>query len=201
MQLDHVVGLEAGYLMQIVDVLGDDRGDLAGLVERGQRPVPAAGLRRGKGRLHRKAPPPGFVPRLGTCDEFVERDRAIAGPQPARRAEVGNTAFGRNAGAGEGNDTGCLGDHVAEALRRRCEDPVRSLQDIRRFKTDYSTAEPVGSRRRPPTVPSVPRLFGQIDLCHWNLPFGQRATSSARALSTAIALLTDDHNPATLLPN
>ena len=59
-QLDHVVGLEARHLMQIVDVLGDDRGDLAGPVERGQRAVAAAGLCRGKGRLHRKAPPPGL---------------------------------------------------------------------------------------------------------------------------------------------
>ena len=33
MQFDDVVGLEAGHLMQIVDVLGDDRGRLAGLVE------------------------------------------------------------------------------------------------------------------------------------------------------------------------
>ena len=33
MELDHVIALETRYLVQIVDVLGDDRGNLAGPVE------------------------------------------------------------------------------------------------------------------------------------------------------------------------
>src|SRR3979490_1756776 len=35
-KLDDVLGREARYLMQIVDVLGDDGGDLAGPVGRGE---------------------------------------------------------------------------------------------------------------------------------------------------------------------
>ena len=63
-KFDDVIGLEARHLMQIVDVLGDDRGNLAGPVERGQRAMPAPGLCRRKGRLHRKAPPPRLVARV-----------------------------------------------------------------------------------------------------------------------------------------
>ena len=94
MQLDDVFGGEARDLMQIVDVLGDDGGDFAGLVERGQRAMTASRLRRGEGRLHRKAAPPCLVACIRAGDEFVERDRPVAGPQSARRAEIGNAAFG-----------------------------------------------------------------------------------------------------------
>ena len=83
MKFDHVVGLEARHLVQVVDVLGDDRRNLAGPVERSQRAMPAAGLRRRKCRLHRKAPPPRFVPRVRAGDEFIKRDRAVTRPQPA----------------------------------------------------------------------------------------------------------------------
>ena len=100
--------------MQIVDVLGDDGRNFAGLVQRSERAVTASRPRRGERRLHRKAPPPRLVPGTRAGDEFVERDRAVARPQSAGRAEIGNSAFGRNAGAGEGNDGGRLGDHVAE---------------------------------------------------------------------------------------
>ena len=114
MKLHDMLCRETRYLMQIVDVLGDDGRNLAGLVERGQRAVTAPGPRRGEGRLHRKTPPPCLVPRIGTGDEFIERDRTVAGPQSAGRTKIGNAAFGRNAGAGKGNDGGGLGDHVAE---------------------------------------------------------------------------------------
>src|SRR5882672_5923511 len=115
-QLDDVFDREARYLMQIVDVLGDDGGNLAGLVERGQRAVTAPRLCCGKGRLHRKAPPPCLVAGILAGDEFIKRNRAVAGPQSAGRAEIGNSAFGRNTCAGEGKDGGGLGDHVAELL-------------------------------------------------------------------------------------
>src|SRR6266571_3343808 len=38
-ELDDVVGCEPRYLVQIVDILGDDGRNLAGPVERGQRAV------------------------------------------------------------------------------------------------------------------------------------------------------------------
>jgi hypothetical protein len=82
-KLDDVIGREARGLVQIVDVLGDDGGNFAGPVQRGERAVTASGLGCGKCRLHRKSPPPGFRPRIGAGDEFIERDRAVAGPQSA----------------------------------------------------------------------------------------------------------------------
>src|ERR1019366_133879 len=48
-KLDDMIGREPRYLMQIVDVLGDDGGNLAGLVERGKRAVTASRPRRGEG--------------------------------------------------------------------------------------------------------------------------------------------------------
>jgi len=81
--------------------------------------------RLGESRFHRKAAAPGFVPRISARDEFIERDRAVAGPQSARRTKIGNAAFGRNAGASEGQNGGGLGDHVAElfhaAAKIRCD--------------------------------------------------------------------------------
>src|SRR5580692_3757299 len=41
-KLDNVIGRETRDLMQIVDVLGDDGGNLSGLVQRCQRAVPAS---------------------------------------------------------------------------------------------------------------------------------------------------------------
>ena len=76
--------------------------------------MPTAGLGRRKGRLHREAPPPRLGPRVGAGNEFVERDRAVTGPQAAGRAEIRDAAFGGNAGSGKGNDTRRFGDHIAE---------------------------------------------------------------------------------------
>src|SRR4051794_39592731 len=76
----------------------------------------AAGSGRRKDLLHREAPAPGFVARLLAGDELVEWDRAVARPNSARRAEVGDAALGRDAGAGERHDPFGFGDHVAETL-------------------------------------------------------------------------------------
>src|SRR5439155_899038 len=100
-QLDHMRGCNPRALMQIVDVLRHYAGRLAGAIEAGQRQMAATRERRGKMLLHGEAAPPGLVARLLAREEFVERDRPVLGPDPARRAEVRNAAFGRNAGAGE----------------------------------------------------------------------------------------------------
>src|SRR5580700_9796385 len=71
---------------------------------------------RSERRLHGKAPPPRFVPRRPAGDELIKRNRPVAGPQPARRAEVGNAALGRNPRAGKRNDNVGFGDHLAEPL-------------------------------------------------------------------------------------
>src|SRR5258707_5837395 len=82
--LDDVAGRETRYLMQIVDVLGDDGRNLASPVERGQRAVTASRLCCGECRFHREAPPPCLVPGLRTGDKFIEWNRTVAGPQSAR---------------------------------------------------------------------------------------------------------------------
>src|SRR5207302_3327913 len=99
MQLDDMVGRKTRSLVQIVDVLGDDGGNLAGPVQRGERAVAAPRLCGSKDRLHRKAPSPRLVACVPAGYKFIERYRAIARPQSAGRAKVGNPAFGRNAGA------------------------------------------------------------------------------------------------------
>src|SRR6266478_8229689 len=82
-EFDDVLGCETRCLMQIVDVLGDDGRNLAGPVERGQRAVATSRLCSGECRLHREAPPPSLVAGVWTGDKFVERNRAVAGPQSA----------------------------------------------------------------------------------------------------------------------
>src|ERR1700722_14515625 len=114
MKLDDMIGRETRDLMQIIDVLGDDGGNLSGPIQRSQRAVTASRPRRGENRFHRKASPPGFIASVRAGNEFIERDRAVAAPQPARRAKIRNAAFGRNAGTGKGNNDGSFGDHVAE---------------------------------------------------------------------------------------
>src|ERR1700731_1478386 len=98
--------------MQIVDVLGDDGGNLAGAVE--ARPPPVSPPRPGIAELvgHGKTPPPGFVARLLAGQELVERDRLVLGPKAARRAEIGDAAFGGNAGSREWDNDPSLVDQV-----------------------------------------------------------------------------------------
>src|ERR1700687_6131999 len=127
--------------MQIVDILGDDRRNLAGPVERGERAVTAARLCRGKGRLHRKTPPPGFGPRVRAGDEFIEGDRAVADTQSPGRTEIGNSGFSRDAGAGKGNDRGGCGDHVAELFHAAAKIWCNHVRFIRwSCHADYSMA-------------------------------------------------------------
>src|SRR5947208_4298637 len=108
-EFDDVLGCETRYLMQIVDVLGDDGGNLSRSVERGQRAVAASRLGCGECRFHREAPPPCLLPDLRTGDKFIEWNRTVAGPQSAGRAEIGNAAFSRNPRAREWNNGGGLG--------------------------------------------------------------------------------------------
>src|SRR5690348_425350 len=117
-QLDDMIGGETGRLMQIVDVLGDDRRNLARTIERGERTMPSPRLRSREGLLHRKTATPGLVARVPARHKLVERDRTVARPQAARRAKIWNAALSGDAGAGEGHDDAARGDHVAEPLHR-----------------------------------------------------------------------------------
>src|SRR5579864_4873527 len=113
-QLDHMLRGKSRRLVQVVDVLGDDRGHLAGAVKARQRPVAAA--RPGIAELvgHGEAPPPRFVARLLARQELVERDRLVLGPQAPGRAEIGDAALGGNAGPGEWDNDPSLVDQVLQ---------------------------------------------------------------------------------------
>src|SRR5215218_9063176 len=76
----------------------------------------AAGLCGTKRVLHGKAPLPGFVACLLTCDEIVVHDRPMLGPNAARRTKVRNAALGGDTGAGKWNNFSGSGDHIAEPL-------------------------------------------------------------------------------------
>ena len=58
------------------------------------------------------------IPIRRNRQEFIERNRCVLGPDPARRAEIGNAAFGRDAGARERNDNLGRLHHLAQARRR-----------------------------------------------------------------------------------
>src|SRR5205085_9465818 len=80
-ELYDMLGGEPRHLMQIVDILGDDGRNLAGPVQRSQRAMTASRPRLRKHRLHGETPPPRLCPGIRTGHEFVERDRAVTGPQ------------------------------------------------------------------------------------------------------------------------
>src|SRR5438067_4700765 len=111
--------------MQVVDVLRDYGGRLAGAVEARERKVAAARLGGGEWRVHGKSPPPRLVPHLLAREELVERDRPVLRPEPAGRAEIGDAALGGNPGTGErGYDARAP---PSPAVRRwRSPDPARS---------------------------------------------------------------------------
>ena len=101
MQFDDLVAGDARRLVQPVDILGDDGGDLAAPHQRIDRAVAAVGFGRLEDVLHREAPPPGFAARLLGGQELVEIDRRHLRPDAARAAEIGYAGLGADAGAGE----------------------------------------------------------------------------------------------------
>src|SRR6202451_1444671 len=121
--------------MEIVDVLGNDGGHLAGAIETRQRPVapPRPGIAELIG--HGEAAPPGFVARFLAGQELIERDRLFFWPKAPRRAVIGDAAFGRNASPGEWDNDPSLVDQVRQlglggveiGCDHRCRPFFRSL--------------------------------------------------------------------------
>jgi lactoylglutathione lyase len=93
------------------------RRHLAGAIEARQRPMAPARLGVAELVAHGEATPPGFVTRFLARQEFIERNGPILGPNPPRRAEIGDTAFGRDTGTGKRQDDFGLPDHVPQACR------------------------------------------------------------------------------------
>src|SRR4051812_24347912 len=100
--------------MQVVDVLRDNARHFAGAVKACQRQMPPPRLCAPEMFLHREPAPPGFVAHVLAAQEFVERNRPHPGPDPSRRTEIRNSAFGRDSSAGEWNNDLGGGDKFAE---------------------------------------------------------------------------------------
>ena len=115
-QLDDLRLRHARALVQAVDVLGDDRRHLALLDQPGERAMAGIGFGLEHGLVGRELAPPRFAPHLLRRHEVVEVDRLVLGPDAARRAEVRDAQFGRDARAGEGDDALGAVDHLAQPV-------------------------------------------------------------------------------------
>ncbi len=101
-ELDHVAA--ARDLVQVVDVLGDDRLDPAGSFQGGDAEMGGVGPGRSEKIVEDLLDlQPGF---LGLIQEIADLDEAGVHPAPqaAGAAEGGDAAFDRNAGAAEHGD-------------------------------------------------------------------------------------------------
>src|SRR6185312_4644676 len=123
-QLYDAIRGHARVLVQVVDVLGDDRLRLAGRHQ--ARAGVVAGVRLAAGPAG--ATGEGAIPRLATlglaADEIPEVDRAHLAPDPARTAEIGNAGLCGNAGPGEDRHAPRALDHVPQPLSRHHASPV-----------------------------------------------------------------------------
>ncbi|HEV3005908.1 MAG TPA: hypothetical protein VGX78_15685, partial [Pirellulales bacterium] len=101
MQFEHAA--TAGCLVQTVDVLRDDGGQAACGLPPGERLM--AGIRPGSGEIAVGLGllAPVLVPRFAAGQKCIEVDRLVLGPHAAGRTEIGNSALGARAGAGERN--------------------------------------------------------------------------------------------------
>src|SRR5262249_82014 len=171
MQFDHVIGGNARVLVQVVDILGDNARNLAGLVQCSKSPVAAARLGRRKHRRHRKPALPGLVPRLLARHELVVGDRPVAGPDAARRAEVGDAAFGGDPGAGEGDDAETSGKQLPQSLD--------ALAQIRLLVNSAHAWSPLMSRfRSSAACPASPERTESWDTSRFKITVGFRFRSS-----------------------
>src|SRR5205823_11223080 len=106
MHLDHELARVAGELVQLVDVLRDERMELALALELDQREMAGVRLRVPRGMLQ-PALPRGFA-HLGIVEVVVDvgelLGERILGPHALRPAEVGNARVGGDAGARENDN-------------------------------------------------------------------------------------------------
>src|ERR1700738_3614581 len=116
MQLDDVLRGDSRALMKVVDVLRDYGGGFPRAIKACQRKMTTAWLRGGKLRVHCEAPSPRFVAHFPARKKVLERNRLVLGPEPTRRAKIGNAALGGNAGTGERRDHPCRFDQPNELV-------------------------------------------------------------------------------------
>src|SRR5262245_45469807 len=114
MQLDDVLRRHARRLMEIVNVLCDQPRHFASAIKTRDRAMAATWLRPAELIFHDEASAPGLVPHLLIHHKSVEGDRLHLRPDPARRANIRNSALGGDPCPGEWDDRRGLLDQVAE---------------------------------------------------------------------------------------
>ena len=118
MQFDNSAA--AGGLVQIVDVLGDDRDFFACLFKRRKEAV--AGVRKGLRKIEMRRiiveKERGIRLQETDAERLLASEMAAAQPieHPARRTEIWDPALGADTRPREGDDALRMADHVREAF-------------------------------------------------------------------------------------
>ena len=81
----------------------------------------AARLRVAELVAHGETPPPRFVARFLAGEELFEWNWPVLSPNPTRRPEIGDAAFGRDPRPGERHDRARHLDHLLEACHGAIE--------------------------------------------------------------------------------
>ena len=115
-ELDEPVLGDAGFLVQPVDVLGDDAGNLAAADELGDGEVAAIGRGVVDGLPGGELAPPGLAARLLGMHEVLEVDGLVLGPDAPGAAEVRDAGLGADAGPGEDDGAAAGLEHLAQAI-------------------------------------------------------------------------------------
>ncbi len=115
-QLDDLPVGNARFLVQAVDVLGDDASRRPAPHQHLDGAVAAARFRFADGVLTGEFSPPRLAAHLLGGNEVLELDGTIAVPDTAGAAVVGNARFGADAGAGEHHGAAAVFDRLCEQL-------------------------------------------------------------------------------------
>jgi len=147
-QFDDPVVANAGSLMQTVDVLGDHRLDLVAAHQLGDGAMAPIGGGGAKRFLHREAAAPRLASRLLRGEKIGKVDRRHPGPDPAGAAEIRNSRFGADAGAGEYDGAVRAGNQFGKRADFRIERHRRSVSKVRRGAKPQPALAGIGIRRR-----------------------------------------------------
>ena len=116
MKLDHFLIGNAGELMQPVDVLGDDAGDLALGNEMRDCAMSAVWLSLLEHLFEGQLAAPSLATHVFPRKKVIKVDRLIGGPEAAGAAEIGNPGFGADAGAGKDDDSAACFEKLGQVV-------------------------------------------------------------------------------------
>lgn len=108
--------MAARQLVQAVNILRDHASQSSTRFPAGQSLVGNIGFRSGEIAVRDCFLSPVFLPGFGAAEEFVEVDRLRLRPDATGRAKIGDTAFGTDTRAGEGDCRGGFGEPLGDLL-------------------------------------------------------------------------------------